>query len=101
LSGDVRPAAQTHQIIDDIHGKIQTCGFVIADLTIGRPNVYYEVGCAMALGKKLILTSKKDREVHFDLAGYNRIEWSGSENLKKQLQPVVDEYAASFGLSYS
>jgi hypothetical protein len=47
---------------------------------------------------KLILTSKKGTPVHFDLHGYNRVEWTGSENLKKQLRPIVDEFARSFGL---
>ena len=96
---DTRPSSSTHQIIDAIHDHIQTCGFVIADLTNQLPNVYYEIGYAMGLNKKLVLTSKKDEPVHFDLHGYNRIEWSGSENLKKQLKPIVDEFARSFGLS--
>lgn len=95
---DSRPAANTHQIIDAIHDHIQTCGFVIADLTNERANVYYEIGYARGLDKKLILTSKKGTPVHFDLHGYNRIEWTGTENLKKQLTPVVDEFARSFGL---
>jgi hypothetical protein len=95
---DSRPAANTHQIVDAIHDHIQTCGFVIADLTNERPNVYYEIGYAKALDKKLILTSKKGTSVHFDLHGYNRVEWTGSENLKKQLRPIVDEFARSFGL---
>ncbi|MEJ2538513.1 MAG: hypothetical protein P8188_00800 [Gemmatimonadota bacterium] len=95
---DSRPAANTHQIVDVIHDHIQTCGFVIADLTNTRPNVYYEIGYAMGVAKKLILTSKKDTDVHFDLQGFNRIEWSGSENLKKQLRPVIAEMARSFGL---
>jgi hypothetical protein len=95
---DSRPAANTHQIVDAIHAHIQSCGFVIADLTNERPNVYYEIGYAKGLDKKLILTSKKSTSVHFDLHGYNRIEWTGSENLKKQLRPVVEEFARSFGL---
>lgn len=95
---DSRPAATTHQIVDSIHDLIHTCGFVIADLTNTRPNVYYEIGYAMGLEKRLILTSKKGTDVHFDLQGFNRIEWSGSENLKRQLRPVVSEVARSFGL---
>lgn len=98
---DTRPAANTHQIVDVIHDHIQTCGFVIADLTNQRPNVYYEIGYAMGLSKKLILTAKKGDTVHFDLHGYNRIDWSGSENLKSQLRPIVEEFARSFGLSPS
>lgn len=96
---DTRPADNTHQIIDAIHDHIQTCGFVIADLTNERPNVYYEIGYTMGLNKKLILTAKRGESVHFDLQGFNRIEWSGSENLKRQLRPVIQELASSFGLS--
>jgi hypothetical protein len=95
---DSRPRTSTHQIVDTVHDHIQTCGFVIADLTNERPNVYYEVGYAMGLDKKLILTSKKGASVHFDLQGYTRIEWSGSENLKRQLRPQVEDLARSFGL---
>jgi nucleoside 2-deoxyribosyltransferase len=95
---DSRPAVNTHQIIDSIHDQIQTCGFVIADLTNNRPNVYYEIGYARGLNKKLILTSKKGQPVGFDLQGYNRVEWTGSENLKKQLKPIVEEISRSFGL---
>jgi len=96
---DSRPPENTHQIVDKIHDHIQTCGFVIADLTNERPNVYYEIGYAMGLNKKMILTSKRGEAVHFDLYGYNRIEWSGTQNLKKQLRPIVEEFARSFGLS--
>ena len=95
---DSRPSTTTHQIVDAIHDRIRTCGFVIADLTNTRPNVYYEIGYSMGLEKRLILTSKKDTEVHFDLQGFNRIEWTGSENLKRQLRPVVAEVARTFGL---
>jgi hypothetical protein len=95
---DSRPADSSHQIIDAIHDHIQTCGFVIADLTRERPNIYYEIGYAKALEKKLVLTSKKGTSVHFDLQGYNRVEWTGSENLKKQLTPIVEELAGFFGL---
>jgi len=95
---DTRPVDTAHQIVDAIHDHIQTCGFVIADLTNERPNVYYEIGYARGLSKRLILTLKKGAPVHFDLQGYNRIEWSGTENLKKQLRPVVEEISRSFGL---
>jgi len=95
---DTRPTDNAHQIIDSIHDAIANCGFVIADLTKERPNVYYEIGFVRGLEKRLILTSKKGTEVHFDLQGFNRIEWKGSENLKAQLRPVVKEFSASFGL---
>lgn len=97
---DTRPPGNTHQIVDGIHDGIANCGFVIADLTNERPNVYYEIGFARGLQKKLILTSKAGETVRFDLQGFNRIEWRGSEPLKEQLRPVVAGFAASFGLTH-
>ena len=52
---------------------IRTAELVVADLTFGRPNVYYEVGFAHAYNKKVILTIKAGHEVHFDLKGYETI----------------------------
>ena len=58
---DSRRNRHMHQIINAIHDHIQSCGFVIADLTNERPNVYDEIGYAKGLDKKLILTSKRAR----------------------------------------
>ncbi|MEM6663468.1 MAG: hypothetical protein AAF666_14960 [Pseudomonadota bacterium] len=96
---DSLPADNTHLIIDEIHDSIESCGFIVADLTHERPNVYYEIGYARGLGKKVILTSKAGTEVHFDLQGFNRIVWSGSENLKDQISPIIKNIAADFGIS--
>ncbi|MEM9552050.1 MAG: hypothetical protein AAGA05_12795 [Pseudomonadota bacterium] len=96
---DTRPTTDTHQIIDEIHNMIESCGFVIADLSNERPNVYYEIGYARGLEKKVILTAKKGTQVHFDLQGLNRYEWEGSANLKEQLRPVLKSIAAEFGLT--
>ena len=95
---DTRPPERSDQIIAQIHESIENCGFVIADLTDARPNVYYEIGYARALGKKVILTSKGGTTVHFNLQGLQRINWNGSESLKELLQPKVAAIAESFGL---
>ncbi len=101
LRTDTRPATETHQIIDEIHHMIESCGFVIADLTDARPNIYYEIGYARGLGKKVILTGKKKTDVHFDLKGFSRYDWEGSVNLKEQLRPVLRSIAQEFGLTES
>ncbi|CAB1081204.1 hypothetical protein D1AOALGA4SA_8861 [Olavius algarvensis Delta 1 endosymbiont] len=43
------------KITEEIINKIRTSEFLYADLTGARPNVYYEVGFAHALSKKVIL----------------------------------------------
>lgn len=92
-------AGASEQIIDKVHQHIENCGFVIADLTNERPNVYYEIGYARGLEKQLILTAKEGAEVHFDLQGYSVLRWSGTEQLKETIEPHVGAIASSFGLN--
>jgi len=85
-------------IVEKIHREIESCGFVIADLTNERPNVYYEVGYARGLGKPVILTVGKGENVHFDIAGQSRITWDGYVNLLNQLKPELAELSTRFGI---
>ena len=65
--------------------EIRRSDVVIADLTDERPNCYYEVGYAHALGKKVILSAKQGTNVHFDLKDNNFIFWKSTSDLKDKL----------------
>jgi hypothetical protein len=73
------------RITDKIIEQIKTCEFLFADLTSERPNVYYEVGYAHALGRRVILFCEKGARRHFDLADYNCREYEDLEQLKAML----------------
>lgn len=75
----------TGRITEEIVSKIKSSEFLYADLTGARPNVYYEVGFAHALSRKVILYRKSGESLHFDLAGYNCPEYKNLVDLETKL----------------
>jgi hypothetical protein len=77
------------KICDKIIANIRQCQFLVADFTRHRPGVYFEAGFALALGRPVIGTCRKDEftneKVHFDTRQYNHIVWTSPEDLREKL----------------
>jgi hypothetical protein len=92
---EARPAGR---ITDRLLAELRTASICVADLTGCKPNVMWEIGFAMALGKPVILVTQQRSELPFDLHDmqsleYDRTHLSGS--LTRPLQRmVVDTVAA-------
>lgn len=62
-----------HNILEDIWIAINESSLIIADITSRNPNVFYEIGIAHTLGKKVILLTQKVTDIPFDFKNYRHI----------------------------
>ncbi len=77
------------RILPDILARIGRAAFAIVDLTELRPNVFYELGYADGMGKRVIITARAGTELPFDVKDMPTIMWSGQRQLKQDLRKRI------------
>jgi len=80
-------------ILERIYNEIAKADYVIADMTGRNANVYYEVGYAHAMGKRVILLTHRAEDIPFDLKHYPHIIYDGVISyLKDELQKTLKAF---------
>jgi hypothetical protein len=87
----VDEAMFTGPIIEQIKDGIQNASFVVADLSLERPNVYLEVGYAWGLKKPVILVAREGQRLHFDLSHHKCLFYKNISRLSEALEKHVRE----------
>lgn len=64
---------------------IQNAKFIVADLSLEKPNVYFELGYARGLNKNVITICNEKSELHFDASPWKCLYYSTKENLRINL----------------
>lgn len=101
IRGDEIYAQQS--IVQDIWASIREARLVVAELSGRNPNVMYEVGLAHAIGKPIILLTRNQEDVPFDLKALryvfydtNNPEWG--PDLRGDLSKAIGKVIESAGL---
>jgi len=80
-------------IMDKVKENIAKGGILVADLTLDRPNVYYELGLAHAWKKKVILIRQSTTSIPFDLQHLKIAEYDPA-NLGQLTDTIVQHIEA-------
>jgi hypothetical protein len=73
-------------IMSDIWNAICDTRLVIADCTGRNPNVFYEIGLAHTIGKRVVLITKDKDDIPFDIRHLRYIEYEYTPRGIKELE---------------
>jgi len=87
-------------ILDRIYNQIAKADIIISDMSDRNPNVFYETGYTHALGKQVIIATRKAEDIPFDLMNYPHVVYEGRiallrAELEKRLRWFVENPASS------
>lgn len=81
-------------MLEKIYTQINKADFIIADMSERNANVFYEVGYAHALNKKVILLTNNAADIPFDLKHFQHIVYNPNDLLilQSELDKAVKHY---------
>jgi|GEM_PF-6822866 len=87
--------AKEHRSLKDLMCKvceaIQNSEFAIIDLTGLNPNVMFELGICIALGRKVLLLKHEKTDIVTDLKGMEYLSYQHTTDLKQKLPEAISD----------
>lgn len=89
-----------NNVVEDIWKFTQKAKIILADLTGKNPNVFYELGLAHAIAKPVILITRSEEDIPFDLRAirilkYDKNKHDWGEQLGKSITQSIKEVIMS------
>jgi hypothetical protein len=91
-AADIEHSEKVSDLIED---RIKKAQILICDLTGERPNVYYELGFAHGLRRKVNIYARKDTTIHFDVQDYNVKSYKNTTELEEMLRSRLNDLLKS------
>lgn len=79
-------------IINDIWNLINNSDIIICDCTGKNPNVFYELGLAHSLGKKVICITQNSDDIPFDISAIRYIKYEYNPRGMKEFEATLKRY---------
>lgn len=79
-----------HALISDIWAGICAAEMIVADCTGKNPNVFYEIGVAHVLGKKVILITQNAEDVPVDLKHVRYLQYENTPRGMQQFETALE-----------
>ena len=91
----VNEGVSSNSIIDDIIKLIEESEFLIIDLSLENPNVYYELGYADGVGNEgndLLLLAKEGTKLKFDISHRRVHDYKDAYDLQQKLKNILPRF---------
>lgn len=79
-------STKNENILAHIVFEICRSNLIIANISGKNPNVFYELGIAQALGKKIIIVAESESDVPFDLSSNRLLLFTNTNQLRNRLK---------------
>lgn len=78
-----------YPLLEKLHRLIEEAELVVAEISVKSPNVFYEIGYAVAVNKPPILVMEEGLEMPTDLKGLEIIQYSNTVGGDVAMEPVL------------